>query len=165
MNFLEQLAAEWYAYNGYFVLTNRKYGEPEGGGFEGEVDVLAFHAHKREFLHIETSSDASSWANRKQKFRRQFAKAKRYYRNWLPCKVSEVKKIAIVGFALNPKVLPDYFGDGISIQSVPDFVAKITATLAKRKPMEEAVPEGFPLLRAIQFAVHYGRAADIDARP
>lgn len=162
MNFLEQLAAEWYAYNEYFVLTNRKYGKLEGGGFEGEVDVLAFHAHKREFLHIETSTDASSWAVRKQKFRRQFAKAKPYYGNWLPCEASQVKKIAIVGSAINPKVRPDYFGDDIGIQSVPDFVAEITATLAKRKPEKAAVPEGFPLIRAIQFAVHYGRStADV----
>ncbi len=42
MNFLEQLVAEWYAYKGYFVRTNIKFGKRIRGGYEGEMDVVAF---------------------------------------------------------------------------------------------------------------------------
>jgi len=41
MNFLEQLVAEWYEWQGYFVCVNRKYGKRPGGGWTGEADVLA----------------------------------------------------------------------------------------------------------------------------
>ncbi len=159
MNFLEQLVAEWYEYRGYFVLSNLKYGKRKKGGYKGEIDVLAFHPKEQDFLHIETSSDALSWAKRKDRLRQQFTKAAKYYAEWLPCNVDEVRRIAIVGFALKPRVRSDYFGDGIGIQSVPDFIAEITIALSEKKPMEAAVPEAFPLLRAIQFAVHYGKAA------
>ncbi|MCK4324567.1 MAG: hypothetical protein KAW89_08565 [Armatimonadetes bacterium] len=160
MNFLEQLAAEWYEYNDYFVLTNRTYGKRGKGGFEGEVDVLAFRLKEKErdFLHIETSTDASSYAVRKEKFRDQFAKAARYYRTWLPCKPSEVRKIAIVGWAKEPTVDKNYFGNGIEMQTIPQFIAQIAEELADKRPTEAAVPEGFPLVCAIQFAVHYGRS-------
>ena len=159
MNFLEQLVAEWYEYRRYFVLSNLQYGKRKKGGYEGEIDVLAFHPKEQDFLHIETSADALSWAKRRDRFRQQFTKAARYYPEWLPCNVDEVKRIAVVGFALKPKVRSDYFGDGIEIRSVPDLMAEISAALAKKEPMKAAVPEAFPLLRAVQFAVHYGGAA------
>ncbi len=157
MNFLEQLAAEWYEYKGYFVLTNRTYGKRGEGGFEGEVDVLAVRLKERDFLHIETSTDSSSYAVRKEKFRDQFAKAARYYRTWLPCKASEVRKIAIVGWAKEPTKDKNYFGNGIEMETIPQFIARIAEELAGKRPTDAAVPEGFPLVRAIQFAVHYGR--------
>ena len=42
MNFLEQLITEWYGYKGFFVRNNVKYGKRAGGGYEGEMDVVAF---------------------------------------------------------------------------------------------------------------------------
>ena len=58
MYFLEQIAAEWYSYNGYFVQTNIKFGKREKGGWKGEMDVIAFHPIEKKIIHIETSMDA-----------------------------------------------------------------------------------------------------------
>ena len=72
MNFLEQVAAEWFSLRGYFVKTNLKFGKLPVGGWAGEMDVLAFHPQIRELVHIETSSDALSWKERCERFRQKF---------------------------------------------------------------------------------------------
>jgi hypothetical protein len=52
MNFLEQLTSEWYAYRGYFVRTNVKFGRRPAGGYEGEMDVVAFDPLKKVLVHV-----------------------------------------------------------------------------------------------------------------
>lgn len=47
MNFLEQLIAEWYAYQDYLVLTNINVGKRPKGGYEGEIDIIAFDPKKK----------------------------------------------------------------------------------------------------------------------
>jgi hypothetical protein len=64
MNFLEQLVGEWYSYQGYYVRTNVMVGPRDAGGYEGELDVVAFHPETREIVHVETSMDALSWDKR-----------------------------------------------------------------------------------------------------
>lgn len=44
MNFLEQLAGEWFTYKGYFVRTNIKRNKRSKGGWDNELDVLAYSA-------------------------------------------------------------------------------------------------------------------------
>jgi hypothetical protein len=43
MNHLEALAAEWLNYNHYFVRSGVKVGKRARGGWDGELDVVAFH--------------------------------------------------------------------------------------------------------------------------
>ena len=55
MNFLEQLAAEWYEYQGFFVRRNIKFGGAAGkstGGHSGEIDIIAYKPKNRILLHI-----------------------------------------------------------------------------------------------------------------
>ena len=52
-NFLKQLAAEWYEYRGYFVRRNVRVGQRAGGGFAGELDVVAFNPIEKRLVHIE----------------------------------------------------------------------------------------------------------------
>ena len=42
INFLEQLIAEWYEYRGYFVRRNVLVGRRLKGGYECELDIVAF---------------------------------------------------------------------------------------------------------------------------
>ena len=58
MNFLESLAAEYYEYTGYYVRSNIKARKRTLGGWDAELDVLAFMPATKELLHIETSGDA-----------------------------------------------------------------------------------------------------------
>ena len=69
MNFLEQLVAEWYEYEGYFVRSNVRARKRAKGGWDAELDVLAYDPSNLTLLHVETSGDAASWAERKLRFR------------------------------------------------------------------------------------------------
>ena len=155
MNFLEQLAAEWYQFKGYFVRTNVKFGRRSRGGWKGEMDVVAYNPSTQEFLHIETSTDANSPKVREERFTRKFRDARGHYRELFPFKGEKLKQIAVVGFT--SARTPLNFGDGIEIISIPDFIRKITQELQEKNPAQDAIPETYPLLRAIQYAMFYSR--------
>ena len=46
-NYLEDLVAEWYEYNGYFVKRNVWVGKLPAGGYECELDIIAFNPEKK----------------------------------------------------------------------------------------------------------------------
>ena len=71
-NFLEELVAEWYEYQEYFVRRNVLVGKRVRGGYESELDVVAFHPTKKHLVHIETSMDTQSWEQREQRFAKKF---------------------------------------------------------------------------------------------
>lgn len=71
-NFLEQLAAEWYEYNGYFVNRNVHVGRRPKGGWECELDVVAFNPSTKHLVHIEPSMDSDRWDKRETRFRKKF---------------------------------------------------------------------------------------------
>lgn len=156
MNFLEQLTAELYAYRGWFVRTNVKFGRniKGRGGYEGEMDVLAFYPLSSTLLHIETSTDSDSWKERERKFRKKFKSAERYYHDIFQFEIKKVEQLVIVGF--NKKQKSEFFRIA-PIKSIPEFIGEITDYLWQFNPQKDAVPENYPLLRAIQFAVHYDR--------
>ncbi|MFH1392928.1 MAG: hypothetical protein ABIG73_00895 [Patescibacteria group bacterium] len=152
-NFLEQLAAEYYSHMGYFVRTNVKYGLRKKGGYEGEMDVVAFHPESLVLLHIETSMDADSWEKRKNKFQKKFSKAHDHYYKLFKFEIRKREKMVIVGFN-SPR---DDFWSIAPIKSIPDFVGEVTDYLSQFHPLNQAVPENYPLLRAMQFAIHYDK--------
>lgn len=148
MNFLEQLVAEWYAYQGYFVRTNVRCGKRNRGGYEGEMDVVAFDIENKVLIHVEASGDSDSWKERQEKFRKKFKIAPKYYRTVFNFDFKEIRKIVVVGRSKPQK--PIRIGDDIELVPIPDLMNKITD---KMKATKTAIPEGYPLLRAIQFAV------------
>ena len=110
MNFLEQLAAEWYEYDGHFVRTNIRFGPRAKGGYTGEMDVVAYNPNSHELIHIETSTDANSRAEREERFCKKFSDAKKYYLTMFPFK-GTFKQVAILGF--NDRVHDLNFGKNI----------------------------------------------------
>ena len=68
MNLLESLASEWYAIQGYFVRTNIKANRRSNGGYNNEIDVLAFLPATGKLVHLETSWDALTWEKREQRY-------------------------------------------------------------------------------------------------
>lgn len=147
MTFLEQLVAEWYAYRGFFVRTNIKFGKRPAGGYEGEIDVAAFDPKTKRLIHIEASTDADSWPERKKRFTKKFGDAKRHYKEIFDFQFDSIENRAIVGFSRRTLNEID-FGNSIKVI--------FTQFLTSLSPMKSAVPEGYPLLRAIKFAVAYG---------
>ncbi|MCG2694847.1 hypothetical protein L6261_02065 [Candidatus Parcubacteria bacterium] len=170
MNFLEQLATEWYEYKGYFVRTNLRFGKNAKGrgGNVGEMDVIAYEPDTKKFVHIESSTDANSWEKRKKIFEKKFSDARQYYMEVFPFKRINIKpkQIAIVGFNLNhspesnswKSTAPDgsLWGDiEIEVIHIPKFLQMINEELKNKDPQKDAIPESYPLLRAIQYSTFY----------
>jgi len=152
-NFLEQLTAEYYSHMGYFVRTNVKFGLRKQGGYEGEMDVIAFHPESLTLLHIETSMDSDSWEKRRKKFQKKFSLAEPYYRELFKFEINKIKKMAIIGLSVPEK--PVDLWDIVPVKFIPYFIEEITDYLSQYSPLNHIVPENFPLLRAMQFVIHF----------
>ena len=151
MNFLESLAAEWYEYLGFFVRRNVRTRKRAAGGWDVELDVLALLPANGELVHIETSGDADSWDKRRQKFMdKKFVLSKREYSKLLNFDVKILRRVAIVGMSRSTKVDRNWAPD-VTVRLIPEFVQEITDKLRNTDPMKAAVPEGFPILRTLQF--------------
>lgn len=161
MNFLEQFAAEWYQYKGYLVRTNIKFGKRSRGGYKGEMDIIAFKPEENEFIHIETSTDSSSWGNRKKIFTKKFSNAREHYREAFSFKTEGIrpKKVVIAGLSRTNQENP--LGSDTEFISIPDFIQKIVTEMSGKNPRNDAMPESYPLMRAIQYAVNFGNITNI----
>ena len=154
MNFLEQLVAEWYEYEGYFVRRNVLVGKRERGGWECELDVVAFHPGRRHIVHIEPSMDSNSWEKRAERYQRKFEAGRKY----IPALFAEmnapkeIEQIAL--FGLGSKANHPTLSGG-SVWLVSDLLQEIVGNLRTQRVEKEVVPEPFPLLRTIQFVCQH----------
>ena len=155
MTFLEQLVAEWHSFLGYYVRTNVMVGKREKGGYEGELDVVAFHPTTKELIHIETSMDALSWEKRRERYTRKFEIGRRYIPDLFPFTHRKHGQVVVLGFPRGHRE-SDPLGKDIEVVLMPDFIHRIREELKGRKVETGAVPSQYPLLRAIQFALDYG---------
>lgn len=163
MNFLEQLVAEWYQYRGYFVRTNIRFGKRTKGGYEGEMDVIAYHPVLKELLHTECSTDAWSWEKKRERFIKKFNDASKYYESIFPfCKddVKIIRKLVISGFSIPRKkeygkIILGGENNNIGFITIPEFIDPIISHLSKKSPLSEAIPESYPLLRSMQYGTFY----------
>lgn len=158
INFLESLVAEWYQYGKeppYFVRSNTRVRKRKKGGYDGEIDVLAYSPSEQHLIHIEASSDGDSWEKRKERFLKKFILKKDEYESLIRSPVKSIEKIALVGWTERTRVDLNW-GEGIKVQLISDLVRTIATRLKKISPLQEVVPECFPLLRAMQVALHFG---------
>ncbi len=153
MYFLEQLIAEWYAYQGYFVRTNVKFGKRAAGGYEGEMDIVAFHPNTQELVHVEASMDADSWHERFTKLQRKFSAARKHYSELFPFEHRQIKRVAILGLTESHNVGEP--PEGVEIVLIPHFIRQMTDTLRQTNFLKQAVPEELPRPRAIQMATYW----------
>lgn len=155
MNFLESLAAEWYAIQGYFVRTNIKANRRKNGGYDSEIDVLAYLPSESRLVHIETSWDALSWPEREKRYTsKKFVFSKEEYSKIIGYKPLHIHKIAVIGSSIKQpeKTL---WGTDIEVITVPSFIAEISQEIKKRHPLKDIIPETYPRLRSFQFALTY----------
>lgn len=155
-NFLESLISEWYEYQGYFLRRNIKVGKRSAGGYEGELDVVAFHPSRAHLVHIESSMDALSWAKREERFRMKFEIGQKYIPNLLvglniP---ATIECIAVIG--MGKTETRTAIGGGRLVM-IGSMMADIRACLKTKPIPTDAVPEQFPMLRSLQFAAHHWR--------
>jgi hypothetical protein len=154
-NFLEELVAEWYEYQGYLVKRNEHVGRnPNGrGGNQGELDVVAFKPATNHLLHVETSTAADSWSARESKFRRKFA-----------CGIEHIKYL-FEGMRLPETVhqcaVFAYGSDrnhrtigGGEVRMIEDLLTEILDHLKDIPFSSRAVPEKYPVIRVLQMVAH-----------
>jgi hypothetical protein len=150
-NHLEQLIAEWYEFRGYFVRRNVNVGRLPNGGYECELDVVAFNPCEKKFVHIEPSLDGDSWERREKRYTKKFAAGREYIPKLfdgfdVP---AEIDQIAVLLRAGRRSI------GGGRIIVVPELLREIVGGLSHRKIANQAVPENFPLLRTIQFVAEF----------
>lgn len=150
MNHLEQLAAEWLQYNGYFVRTGVQVGPRPQGGYEGELDVVAIHPGKNHLLHIECSLDALSWDQRESRFAGKFERGRRFVREvFVGMELPEaIDQVALLQFAGACRTILA----GARIVTGAAFVEEMLRALEHTSPSSNAVPSTLPLLRTLQLA-------------
>jgi hypothetical protein len=153
-NFLEQLVTEWYEYKGYFVRRNVPVGKRTRGGYESELDVVAFNASARHVVHVEPSMDAESWEKRERRFKAKFEAGRKYIPALFPGfeLPDDIEQIAILAFA--SKTNHPTLG-GAKVLIVSDLLREIMEDLSEKKIASSAVPEHHALLRTLQFVVEY----------
>ena len=149
-NYLEQLVSEWYEYQGYFVRKNVLVGKRAKGGYECELDVVAFHPEKKLLVHIEPSMDADSWTKREERYKKKFNAGKKYIPKLfkgitLP---SNIHHIALFGYmGRNHK---DKLAGGVVV-TVSELIKEIVSDLKNNKTASNIIPEQYTILRTIMF--------------
>jgi len=156
-NYLEQLVAEWYEYQGYFVRRNVLVGKRAKGGWEAELDVVAFDPRGPDLVHYETSMDALSWAERDRRFEKKFAAGRKYIPEIFPGILlpSVVKQRALLYFA--SKKNRDTVG-GQPLVLVSEFLAEVLQAFREKRVASAAIPEHLPILRTLQIVVDQRKA-------
>jgi hypothetical protein len=153
-NYLEQLVAEWYEYQGYFIRRNVLVGRRERGGFESELDVVAFHPGSRHLVHVEASMDSDSWDRRESRYAQKFSAGRRYipelFKGFdLP---EEIEQIAVLVYASkqNRQTLA-----GGRIVLANELLNEIITKLREKSIYSNMVAEHYPILRTVQFMCQY----------
>ena len=154
VNFLEELAAEWYEFRGYFVRRNIQVGPRPRGGYECELDVVAFHPESKQLVQIESSMGAESWEVREKRFGKKFEAGRRHIPHLfqglhLPMKPEQ---LALLVFASTKN--RQTVGGG-KIFLIADFLQEIFTELRSRHIAKAAVSEHLPILRSLQFVSTY----------
>ncbi len=160
-NFLEQLVAEWFEFRRYFVRRNVKVGPLSHGGWESELDVVAFNPESRHLVHIEPSMDALSWERREERYAAKFAAGRKHIPSlFAGLQLPEPDQIALLVFVGAHHHSKLGSGRVMLIQELMDQIRFDPEWgLAKRSIRNRAVPEQYVILRSLQFAANYWKPA------
>jgi hypothetical protein len=151
MNYLEQLLSEWYEYKGYFVRKNIRVGPRKEGGYECELDIVAFNPKTNHLVHLEPSSDTQTWDVREIRYRKKFDAGKKY----IPALFEgmtipkEIEQEAV--FLFGSKKRESIGGGKVSL--VSEFLSEMKSVLSTKNIEKEIVPENFPLIRALHIYI------------
>jgi hypothetical protein len=153
-NYLEQLVSEWYEFQGYFVRKNILVGKRKKGGYECELDVVAFHPEKFHLTHIEPSMDASSWELRKKRYEKKFKAGKKYIPGMfagmnIPVNIDQ---IALFGFMGKKH---RQFLSGGKVITIAELLRDICDNTKSYRTATNIIPEQYPLLRTIMFMTEH----------
>jgi hypothetical protein len=155
MNYLEQLASEWYEYQGYFVRRDLWVGLEADGSYECELDVVGFHPTRHHLVQIEPLTDGLDWRQREQHLRLKFDAGRKYlHRMFGAASHLAIEQIALAAIVDHPHRRTVAGGQ---IVPLAEFLGQILARLATVSVAASLVPEQWPLLRTLQFVAEFRR--------
>ena len=153
MNYLEELISEWYEYNGYFLMRNIMVERRKNGGYDSEIDIIAFCPREKVVKHIETSSDSRSWKKRNERFATKFELGEKKIKELFEgIEINQIIQKEVILLSNNKK--HETLG-GAELKLVSEYLKEIYDSLKKKKINQERVSEQFPLLRTIQLIGNY----------
>ncbi len=150
MSHLEDLLCEYYEWQGYLVRRNVKVGPLKHGGWEGELDIVAYHPKTADLVHVEPSIDAHPWSKREQQFTKKFRAGRKYILSdvfpWLnPGTALKQVAVLVSGGSSHTSLA------GGQVRTIDDVAREIRHKVTEEGKMAAgAIPEQFPLLRTIQ---------------
>lgn len=150
-NHLEDLVAEWYEWNGFFVRRNIHVGKRQKGGYECELDVVAFHPSRRLLVQIEPSLDADSWKKREERYKKKFTAGRKHIPALfegieIPQSIDQLALFLFAGRTTRTEI------GGGKIVHFEDFMNQVLAAVRQRPLNSAMIPEQYTLLRTLQFA-------------
>jgi hypothetical protein len=153
-NHLENLVAEWFEFQGFFVRKNIQVDPRPNGGYNCELDVVAFNPANGRLVHIEPSLDAYNWKKREARYRRKFEAGRKFIPNLFPrLELPDIpEQIALMVYG--SKGDRTHLGGG-KLVFIKEFMTEILTGIRRRKLASSAIPQEFPLLRTLQFAENY----------
>jgi len=156
-NFLEQLVAEWYEYQGYFVRRNVLVGKRAKGGYDCELDVVGLNPCTSHLIHIEPSMDCHNWEKRERRFKKKFDAGQEHIPSLfdgfrVPKDIEQIA-LLVYGSNVNHKMV-----GGGRVQTIRELIEEIAMALASKKLAKDAIPEHMSILRTFQFATEYRTA-------
>ena len=150
MSHLEDLLCQYYEWQGYIVRRNVKVGRLGHGGWQGELDIVAYHPKTGHLLHLEPSLDADPWPKRAHRFAKKFKAGAQYiFTDVLPwldggTPLEQVAVLASRGEGHSTL-------GGATVRTIDEIVTEVRRKVrATGKMAKAAIPEQFGLLRTIQ---------------
>ena len=150
MSHLENLLNQYYEWQGYMVRRNVFVGRLSRGGWEGELDIVAYHPETKDLLHLEPSLDAHSWSRREARFEKKFLAGRRYIFDevlpWLDKDTPLTQRAILISRGRSRTTLV-----GAELVTIDETVKEIRSkVVAEGRVASGAIPEQFDLLRTIQ---------------
>lgn len=164
MNYLEQLAYEWYEYLGYVVIRNRRVGLRDNGGWDGELDVIAYSSSQNKLIHIECSNDALSWNDRKIRYNKKFILGEKHIPTILPNFKGDIEQIILLGRMEKTSKRILNKAKVITLKDfLEDIISGIQSMFLNDPSHKMIIPEQYPLLRTVYYMHKYFNEVSIIA--
>lgn len=155
-NYLEQLVAEWYEYQGYFLRRNVLVGKRPKGGYECELDIVAFHPRTKHLIHIEPSMDSDSWKTRENRYFKKFNAGRKFIHTLFDGLElhadTEIEQVALFVYASNTN--HQTVGGG-RVMLANELLVEIFSALKSKQLTTSMIPEHLAILRSFQFVAAY----------
>ena len=152
MSHLEKLIYQYYEWKGYIVRRNVKVGRLKHGGWECELDIVAFRHQDSHLIHIEPSIDAHTWIKREERFRKKFEAGRRYIFKEIFTFLSPGMKLEQVAILVSSGRGKNVLAGG-KVITIDQFIKQVKDDIIKMGVMaKHAIPEQYDLLRTIQMA-------------